>query len=322
MKVHEFQAKQLLRRHQIPIPEGDVATTAAEARAVAEKLGGDRFVVKAQVHAGGRGKGGGIKLGSSPAEVEQLAGEIIGMTLVTPQTGADGRLVRSVLIEQGVDIADELYLGVVVDRERGKVAVMASREGGMEIEEVAASQPDAITTAFVHPDLGLRPFQARRLATALGVEGRDQLKAAMTTITRLVDLFQATDASLVEINPLVRTGAGDLLALDAKLNVDDNALYRHPDIRDMRDLGEEAPLDLIEVAGTIKWFDASKGYGFIIPDNGLPDVLLHVTCLRRGGFQTAYEGARVVCEAFDRPKVTSSTGSSPSFWNQRAASRP
>ncbi len=242
MKIHEYQAKEVLRRYGVPTPKGKVTDDAAEARAIAEELGG-RSVVKAQIHAGGRGKGGGVKLAGSAEEAEKLAGEILGMQLVTPQTEAEGQEVRKVLIEQAVDIAHEIYLAVTLDREAEKPLIMASRAGGMNIEEVAAEDPEAIIRQHFDPHLGLLPFQARAVAAGLGLEGKTS-RQAQKLVLALAKAFLDTDASLAEINPLLITGAGDVLALDAKMNFDSNALFRHKDIVEMRDLAEENPLEV------------------------------------------------------------------------------
>ena len=242
MKVHEYQAKQLLREFGVPVPRGDVADTPARAREVATRLGG-RVVVKAQVHAGGRGKAGGIKLADTPADAERAAGEILGMRLRTPQTPPEGILVRAVWVEEASAIDRELYLSVTLDRTRSAHVVMASRAGGMDIEEVAVRTPEAILREWAHPALGLGDFQARRLAFGLGLTG-DAFKQAVTLLRGLFALYLARDCSLVEINPLVVTTDGRVLALDAKLNFDDNALFRHPEIAALRDVHEEDPLDV------------------------------------------------------------------------------
>lgn len=242
MKIHEYQAKEVLRRYGVPTPKGKVTTDAAEAGAIAGELGG-RCVVKAQIHAGGRGKGGGVKLAGSAAEAETLAGEILGMQLVTPQTGAEGQKVRKVLIEEAVDIAHEIYLAITLDREVEKPLIMASRAGGMNIEEVAAEDPEAIIRQHFDPHLGLLPFQARAVASGLELEGKTA-RQAQKLVMALARAFLDTDASLAEINPLLITGAGDVLALDAKMNFDSNALFRHKDIVEMRDLAEENPLEV------------------------------------------------------------------------------
>ena len=243
MNIHEYQAKQILARCGVAIPHGEVVFNPAEARAVAERLGGDTVVVKAQIHAGGRGKGGGVKLARSSAEVEKIAGEILGMTLVTHQTGPEGRVVEKALIEEGLNVARELYLGLVIDRASGRPVFMASTEGGVEIELVAAEHPEKILKESIDPGVGFQAFQARKLAFGLGLEGT-QVSDAVKFFSGLYRAFESTDASLVEINPFVVTRDGRLLALDAKMNFDDNALFRHPDIRDLRDLNEEDPLEV------------------------------------------------------------------------------
>ncbi len=242
MKIHEYQAKEILRRYGVPTPRGRVTDDAAEARSISEQFGG-RSVVKAQIHAGGRGKGGGVKLAGSPPEAEECAGQILGMQLVTPQTGAEGQTVRKVLIEEAVDIAHELYLAVTLDREREQPVIMASRAGGMDIEEVAAENPAAIIRQHFDPHLGLLPFQARAVTAGLELGGKTA-RQAQKLLGGLARAFVETDASLAEINPLLITGDGDVLALDAKMNFDSNALFRHPDIHRMRDLAEENPLEV------------------------------------------------------------------------------
>jgi len=240
VNVHEYQAKELLREFGVAVPPGRVATTPAEAEEAARGLDAGVVVIKAQVHAGGRGKGGGIKLAKSPGEAKTLASEILGMTLRTPQTGPEGKLVRKVYVESGSDIANELYLAVVLDRAEEKLAVIASTEGGMEIEEVAAKTPEKIITVTIDPNAGLQAYQVRRIGFGLGLESKT-IEQLDTLLGGLVSLFNQRDASLAEINPLVVTGDGDLVALDAKLNFDDNALYRHPEIAALRDADEEDP---------------------------------------------------------------------------------
>ncbi|MEM1204157.1 MAG: ADP-forming succinate--CoA ligase subunit beta [Acidobacteriota bacterium] len=242
MKIHEYQAKEILRRYGVPTPRGKVTDTAVDVPAIAEELGG-RCVVKAQIHAGGRGKGGGVKLAGDPAEAKTLAEGILGMQLVTPQTGEDGQEVKKILVEEAVDIAHELYLGITLDRDRRLPVIMASTEGGMDIEEVAHENPDAILRQHFDPHLGLQPFQARRLATGLGMTGKTARKG-QKVLTALAKAFVDTDATIAEINPLLITGGGDVLALDAKMNFDSNALFRHSDIVEMRDFGEENPLEV------------------------------------------------------------------------------
>ena len=258
MKIHEYQAKEILRRYGVATPRGQVTDHPAEAGRIAEGFGG-RAVVKAQIHAGGRGKGGGVKVGKSPEEVKELAGKILGMQLVTPQTGPEGQPVRKVLIEEALDIASELYLSVTLDRAVGKPVIMASVSGGMDIEEVAAHDPSAIFRLHVDPHLGLLPFEGRAVARGLKLKG-DTARKCAKLVAALVKAYLDTDASLVEINPLLITGGGDVLALDAKMNFDDNALFRHSDIVAMRDLAEEAPseveagkynLNYIKLDGTI-----------------------------------------------------------------------
>ena len=240
MNVHEYQAKELLRSFGVAVPAGGLATTPAEAEEVARSLHADVLVVKSQVHAGGRGKAGGIKLARSAAEAKRVASEILGMTLRSPQTGPEGKLVRKVWVEAGSEVERELYLAIVVDRERERLAVIASTEGGMEIEEVAAQSPEKILSISIDPCVGLMPYQVRRIGFGLGLsEGpAAQLEAFLGGLLRL---FVEKDASQIEINPLVVTKADELVALDAKLNFDDNALYRHPDVAKLRDPDEEDP---------------------------------------------------------------------------------
>ncbi|MBW2389313.1 MAG: ADP-forming succinate--CoA ligase subunit beta [Deltaproteobacteria bacterium] len=238
MNVHEYQAKALLREFGVAVPEGILATTPAEAEAAARELGTKVVVVKAQVHAGGRGKGGGVKLAKSPSEAKQAASEILGMTLHTPQTPPEGKLVRKVYVEAGSDIARELYLAILLDRSAEMFAVVASTEGGMEIEEVAANTPEKILTVHVEPNLGLRDYQIRRLGFGLGLDV-ETIKKFVPFVHGLFDLYMQKDASQVEINPLVITGEGDVIALDGKINFDDGALYRNPDIAALRDPDEE-----------------------------------------------------------------------------------
>ena len=242
MKIHEYQAKEVLRRYGVATPRGKVTDDPEEARRICEELGG-RCVVKAQIHAGGRGKGGGVKLAHSPEMARDMAKQILGMQLVTHQTGPEGQLVRKVFIEETASIAQELYLSITLDRAKGKPVVMASSQGGMDIEEVAAKDPKAIFRQAIDPHLGILPFQARAVAAGLGLKGQTAGKAAKL-VTALVKAYLDTDASLAEINPLMVTAGGDVMALDAKMNFDDNALFRHKDILEMRDLAEENPLEV------------------------------------------------------------------------------
>src|SRR5213592_401554 len=242
MKIHEYQAKQILARYNVRIPRGEVAYTKEEARQIAERIGGT-VVVKAQIHAGGRGKGGGVKLAKSPDEAAEIAGRMLGTNLVTAQTGPEGRQVQKVLVEEGLDIRKELYLGLVIDRQTGKPVFMASAAGGMDIEEVAAKTPELILREYVEPGLGLQPFQARRLAFGLGLDP-ELVNDAVQLMIGLYKAFEDTDASLAEINPFLVTADNKVYALDAKMNFDDNALYRHKDIKELRDLNEEDPLEI------------------------------------------------------------------------------
>ncbi|HCI19463.1 MAG TPA: ADP-forming succinate--CoA ligase subunit beta, partial [Alphaproteobacteria bacterium] len=243
MNIHEHQAKALLAGFGVPVPRGEAAFTVDEAVTAAEALGGPVWVVKAQIHAGGRGKAGGVKVVSSLDDVRQTADTILGKTLVTHQTGPQGREVKRLYIEEGCDIGDELYLSLLVDRGSSRVTIIASSEGGMDIEEVAASQPEKILSVDIDPATGLQPHHCRRLANVMGISGATA-KQLPKFLAGLVDAFTTLDASLVEINPLVVTGSGDLLALDAKMSFDDNALYRHADVMELRDLAEEDPAEV------------------------------------------------------------------------------
>ncbi len=267
MKIHEFQAKQILNQYGVRIPKGEVADTADNARQIAERVG-PKVVLKAQVHAGGRGKGGGIKLANNPQEAAQIAREMIGMTLVTHQTGPEGKLVRMVLVEEALQIARELYVGIVIDRAKEAPVVMASPEGGVEIEKVAAETPELIFKEYVNPATGFLTFQARKLAFKLGLEGQT-LKQAIKFISSLYRAFEATDASLAEINPLLITKEGDVLALDAKMNFDDNALARHPEIKEMRDLNEEDPLEVEASKYSLNYIKLDGNVGCMVNGAGL-----------------------------------------------------
>src|SRR5579883_2423908 len=242
MKIHEYQAKALLARHGVPVPRGEVALTAGEAEAAAKRIGGS-VVVKAQIHAGGRGKGGGVKIAKDAAEARAIAEKMLGMTLVTHQTGPEGRLVQRLLIEETLPIARELYFGIVLDRAIGKNVFMASADGGVEIEEVAAKTPERILKETIEPGLGLTAFQARKLAYGIGIKG-PAANAAAQAMVNLAKANDALDASLAEINPFITTTDGRVFALDAKINLDDNALFRHKDLAALRDLNEEDPLEV------------------------------------------------------------------------------
>src|SRR5436309_6746817 len=241
MKIHEYQAKALLARHGVPVPRGDVAFNAAEAGEIARRLAGAVDVVTRQIHAGGRGKGGGVKLAKSAEAAEHIARHMIGMTLVTHQTGPEGRVVARVLVEEGLQMTRELYVSLVLDRAAGKPVMMASAAGGMDIEEVAASTPEKIVKVYIEPGVGLVPFEARQLGFAIGLDGPQVSKFVRLAIA-LYEAFIASDASPIQVNPLVVTASGEPLALHPKKNFHDSALYRHPDIRELRDLRDADPL--------------------------------------------------------------------------------
>ncbi len=268
MKIHEYQAKEILRKYNVPVPNGVLVSKKSEAPAAAKKLGTPVVVVKAQIHAGGRGKGGGVKLAKSPAEAEKHAGKIIGMTLVTPQTGPEGRLVKKVLIEEGMDIVKELYMGILVDRETSRVLIMASEAGGMEIEEVAADTPEKIIKEVVDPVIGVQPYLARKIAFALNLEGA-ALKAIIPFIINLYDSFVKEDCSMLEINPLVITSDDRVLALDAKVDIDDNAMYRHKDTLALRDTDEEDPTEVEASKFNLNYIKLDGNIGCMVNGAGL-----------------------------------------------------
>ncbi len=268
MKIHEYQAKQIMSDYGVPIPKGRVVSTPAEARQVAQELGAP-VVVKAQIHAGGRGKGGGIKLADTPAQAEEAAKQIIGMCLVTHQTGPEGRIVKKVLVEEQVQTDRELYLGIVVDSGSGRPVVMASEAGGVDIEQVAAKSPEKIHKAFVDPAVGFQPYEGRQLAFATNLGG-DLLRPAVGLMSGLYKAFAAKDSSLAEINPLVVTSDARLLALDAKMNFDDNALFRHPDIAELRDIDEEDPLEVqAQELGINNYVKLTGNIGCVVNGAGL-----------------------------------------------------
>jgi len=242
MKIHEYQAKAILAKYDVPVPRGEVAYSVEEAEAAAKKIGGS-VVVKAQIHAGGRGKGGGVKVAKDSEDAARIAKQILGMRLVTHQTGPDGRIVQRLLIEETLPIERELYLGIVLDRAHGKPVFMASAAGGMEIEEVAAKTPELILRETLEPGYGLAPFQGRNLAFGMGIPAAS-VNSAVSAMTALVKAYDAIDASLAEINPFILTKDGKVYALDAKINLDDNAMYRHKDLLELRDLNEEDPLEV------------------------------------------------------------------------------
>jgi len=268
MKIHEYQAKQLFSQYEIPIPRGAVANSPDAAKSEAETLGAFPVAVKAQIHAGGRGKGGGVKIAKDPAEVEKYAGDIIGMNLVTPQTGAEGQPVKRVLIESGLEIEKELYLSLMTDRESAEVLIMASEAGGMDIETVAAETPEKIIKVYVNPLSGIYPYHCRQAAFGLNL-GKDLLKPFSRMLTRLYKLLMEKDASLVEINPLVITKDQELIALDAKINFDDNALYRQKDVAEMRDLDEEDPLDVEASKYNLNYINLDGTVGNMVNGAGL-----------------------------------------------------
>jgi succinyl-CoA synthetase beta subunit len=281
MKIHEYQGKEILKKYGVAVPRGEVAITADEARAVAERLGGAVTVVKAQIHAGGRGKGGGVKVVKGVDEVRDTAAKLLGMKLVTYQTGPDGSIVKRVLVEEGLQIARELYLGIVIDRSSEMAVLMVSQDGGVEIEKVAHETPERIFKAFINPALGLQAYQARQLAFQLGLTG-DQVGKGVRMMMALYQAFVATDASLLEINPLIVTGSGDLLALDAKLNFDDNALYRHPDIKALRDLDEEAPLEVEASEYSLNYIKLDGTIGCMVNGAGLAMATMDIIKLAGG----------------------------------------
>jgi len=280
LKIHEYQAKEILRAHGVATPRGRVTDDPAEAGRICAELGG-RCVVKAQIHAGGRGKGGGVKLAGSPEEAREIAGRILGMRLVTPQTGPEGQVVRRVLIEEALDIARELYVSVTLDRHAGKPIVMASAAGGMEIEEVAARDPGAILRQEVEPLLGLLPFQGRALARGLGLSGATGGKAAKL-LSALTGAYLATDASLIEINPLLVTGGGDVLALDAKMTFDDNALFRRPEVLAMRDLAEENPMEVEAAKYNLNYIKLDGNIACMVNGAGLAMATMDIIKLYGG----------------------------------------
>ena len=277
MKIHEYQAKGILRQHGVPVPRGRVAFSAEEAKAAAEELGG-RVIVKAQIHAGGRGKGGGVKIANHPDQAGEIAGRMIGMTLVTHQTGPKGRLVKRVLIEETLPIDRELYLGVVLDRNIQKPVLMASSAGGVEIEEVAAKTPELILKETMHSGVGLSGYQARRLAFGMGV-GTETIGAVVETMTALAETYRATTANLVEINPFVLTEDGRAVALDAKMDLDDNGLFRHPELSELRDLDEEEPLETDAINHGLNYIKLDGNVGCMVNGAGLAmatmDIIQH-----------------------------------------------
>jgi len=281
LKIHEYQAKSILARFGVPVPRGEVTSNSLDAAAIAQRLGGSVVVVKAQIHAGGRGKGGGVKLAKSPDEAERLAKQMIGMTLITHQTGPEGRIVGRVLIEEGLQIERELYLSMLLDRAAGRPVIIASAAGGMDIEEVAATHPEKILREHVDPATGVIPFQARKLAFAMGLESGPAGKM-VNVLDAIYKAFIETDASMIEINPLILTKGGDLLALDAKVTLDDNALYRHPDLRELRDLSEEDPLEVEASKFSLNYIRLDGNIGCMVNGAGLAMATMDIIKLAGG----------------------------------------
>jgi succinyl-CoA synthetase beta subunit len=281
MKIHEYQGKAILSKYGVPTPRGEVAFTPDEARAAAQRLGTPVVVVKAQIHAGGRGKAGGVKLAKSPEQAAEIAKSMLGMKLITPQTGPGGRIVKRLLIEEGLDIRRELYLAVVIDRAVAAAVVMASTAGGMEIEEVAHNNPEAILRETINPTVGLEPYQARKLAFGLGLSG-DAVTNATPFFQALYRAVIETDASLAEINPLIVTGDGKLVALDAKINFDDNALYRHKELKEFRDLDEEDPLEVEASKFNLNYIKLEGTIGCMVNGAGLAMATMDIIKLAGG----------------------------------------
>jgi succinyl-CoA synthetase beta subunit len=281
MKIHEYQGKEILKKYGVPVPKGEVAFTVEDAVKAAQNIGGNLWVVKAQIHAGGRGKGGGVKLARSLEEVRARAGEILGMRLVTHQTGPEGRVVRRLLVEEGMNIAKELYAGITLDRQQSRNVVMVSTEGGVEIETVAAKTPEKILKEAVDPTVGFQRFQASRLCFGLGLKG-DAFKNGLKFITALYKAYEASDASLAEINPLVITQEGRVVALDAKINFDDNALFRHPDYEELRDVAEEDPLEVEASASHLNYIKLEGNVGCMVNGAGLAMATMDIIKLAGG----------------------------------------
>jgi succinyl-CoA synthetase beta subunit len=281
MKIHEYQAKAILAKHGVAVPLGEVVYTPDDAADAARRLGGGVSVVKAQIHAGGRGKGGGVKVVKSADDARAAAAKMLGMTLVTYQTGPVGQKVSRVLVEQGLEIQRELYLGLVIDRSSEKPVMMVSPDGGVEIEKVAEKTPERIFKAFINPAVGLQAYQTRGLAFALGLDGR-QVAQAGKLMTAVWNTFVDTDASLIEINPLIVTEEGNLLALDAKMTFDDNALYRHPDIKEMRDLSEEDPLEIEASKYSLNYIKLDGTIGCMVNGAGLAMATMDIIKLAGG----------------------------------------
>ena len=281
MKIHEYQGKELLKQYGVPVPNGIVARTPEEAEQAAKDLGTDVVVVKAQIHAGGRGKGGGVKLAKSPTEAREIAEQMLGMTLVTHQTGAEGREVKTLLVEEGLPIDREFYLGITLDRVSGKNVFMASSAGGMDIEKVAAETPELILKETIEPSVGLRPFQARKLAFGLGIPN-DLINQAAKFMLTLYEAFEKMDATIVEINPFLLTKDNRLIALDAKVNFDDNAMFRHKDYAELRDLNEEEPLEIEASKFDLNYIKLDGNIGCMVNGAGLAMATMDIIKLAGG----------------------------------------
>jgi succinyl-CoA synthetase beta subunit len=281
MKIHEYQGKAILKEYGVPVPRGIVARSPEEAEAAARELGTEVVVVKAQIHAGGRGKGGGVKIAKSPAEAKEIASQILGMMLVTHQTGPEGREVKTLLIEEGLPIDKEFYLGITLDRVTGRNVFMASSAGGMDIEKVAEETPDLILKETIDPSVGLRPFQARKLAFGLGIPN-DLINQAAKFMLSLYDAYEKIDASLVEINPFLLTKDNRLIALDAKVNFDDNAMFRHKDYEELRDLNEEEPLEIEASKFDLNYIKLDGNIGCMVNGAGLAMATMDIIKLHGG----------------------------------------
>ncbi len=281
MKIHEYQGKAILKEYGVPVPRGIVARTPAEAEVAAIELGTDVVVVKAQIHAGGRGKGGGVKLAKSPTEAKQIASEILGMQLVTHQTGPEGQEVKTILIEEGLPIDREFYLGITLDRVTGRNVFMASSEGGMDIEKVAEETPELILKETIDPSVGLRGFQARKLAFGLGIPA-ELIGQATKFMLSLYDAYEKIDASLVEINPFLLTKDNRLIALDAKVTFDDNAMFRHIGFADLRDLAEEEPLEIEASKYDLNYIKLDGNIGCMVNGAGLAMATMDIIKLAGG----------------------------------------
>jgi succinyl-CoA synthetase beta subunit len=290
MNIHEYQAKALLAKYGVAMPKGAVAYTADEAEKAAQQLGGAVFAVKSQIHAGGRGAGrfkddpngkGGVRIAKSPAEAKSHAAAMLGKVLVTKQTGPKGKEVKRVYIEEGCDIKRELYLGMLIDRATGRITIIASTEGGMDIEEVAAKHPEKILKVAIDPASGLQPYHARKIAFGLKLEGK-QVGAAVKFLTAMYEAFTGLDASIVEINPLIVTGAGQVLALDAKMNFDDNALFRHPQVEELRDADEEDPAELEAAKHALNYIKLDGNIGCMVNGAGLAMATMDIIKLYGG----------------------------------------